>query len=174
MFPNANRLVTFFVGLALLGLGICGLIHPLVQSPPPEQTAAQHMAVSMNYGYLFGILPMNIVSDLLFIALGAAGIAAAYSASTSRWYERTIFSLSVLFALMGFMPWGFNDVWGVMPLFGWLDAFFLVLALFTFYFAFVEGPPVRVLGEPVRTDERSERQPGPENPPHAPSRFSHP
>jgi hypothetical protein len=169
MFPNANRLVTFCVGLVFLGLGVCGLIHPLVQSPPPGQTTAQGMLIETNFGFLFGIFAMNIVSDILFIAVGAAGIIAAYSVSTSRWYEQMVFSLCVAFAVLGFLPLGINRLWGVMPLFGWLDAFFLIVALFTFYFAFVEPPTLpHVLDGPVHGDDR------PENPPQMPpSHLSH-
>ncbi|HSV13708.1 MAG TPA: DUF4383 domain-containing protein [Tepidisphaeraceae bacterium] len=176
MFPNGNRLVTFFVGLLLLGLGICGLIHPLLQSPHPEQAEAQHMMVSVNYGFLFGVFAMNIVSDIVFIVLGVAGIVAAYTASISRVYERSLCILSVVFMLMGFMPGEIDKVWGLMPLFGWTDALFFFIALLTFYFGFVEGPPSTFLNQPLEPLSQIEPPNDPLGPKHStrpPTGLSH-
>jgi hypothetical protein len=148
MHPLANRLFTLVIGLVFLALGICGLISPLVQQPPPQMDA-QHMVVSANYGYLFGIFPMNIISDILFIVIGGFGLLAAFSVITSRYFERTLFALAVVWVFAGFLPLGISRLWGIMPLWGWTDALFLMTALFTFYFAFVEGPLLPAINEPV-------------------------
>jgi hypothetical protein len=148
MHALANRLFTLMISLVFLALGICGLISPLLHSPPP-QTDVQQMVVSLNYGYLFGIFPMNIVSDILFISIGIAGLVCAFRTGTSRYFERTIVALSVIAVFLGFLPWGVNRLWGVMPLWGWTDALFFMTALFSFYFAFVEGPLMPVINEPV-------------------------
>ena len=54
---------------------------PLLHSPPPQYDT-QHMAVSLNYGYLFGIFAMNVVSDILFIAIGVVGILCMFNTVT--------------------------------------------------------------------------------------------
>jgi hypothetical protein len=148
MHALANRLFTAVISLVYLALGICGSISPLLHSPPP-QTDVQQLAVSLNYGYLFGIFPMNIVSDILFIAIGVAGVICALTAVRSRYFERTILTLSVIAVFLGFLPWGVSRLWGFMPLWGWTDALFFMTALFSFYFAFVEGPLLPQINEPV-------------------------
>lgn len=144
----ANRFFTLLIGLLYLGLGICGLIPSLVWPAPPEQ-APHTMLVTVMYGYLFGVFPMNIISDIFFIIVGAVGIWTARRVRSSRHYEQFLFGISLLFVIMGFLPFQINRIWGLMPLFEWIEAIFLFTVLFSFYFAFLEGPTPDVLGEPV-------------------------
>ena len=148
MHALANRLFTLVISLVFLALGICGCITPLLHSPPPQYDT-QHMAVSLNYGYLFGIFPMNIVSDILFIAIGGVGLLCVFNTVLSRYFERALLTLSVIVVFLGFLPGGISGLWGLIPLWGWTDALFLIAALFSFYFAFVEGPLLPAINEPV-------------------------
>ena len=148
MHSLANRLFTLLISLVFLALGICGSIPSLLHSPPPQYDT-QHMAVSLNYGYLFGIFAMNVVSDILFIAIGVVGILCMFNTVTSRYFERGLLTLSVIAVFLGFLPGGISGLWGLIPLWGWTDALFLMTAMFSFYFAFVEGPLLPAINEPV-------------------------
>ena len=140
-----NRAFTLLVGVVYLALGICGMIPPLRglspywTEPPP--------AVSLGYGFLFSIFAVNVVSVLVFVAIGVGGLVAAFKLRSSRVFERTLFTVSIIFAILGCMPAVSR---GPMPLYGWTDGLFMMTALLSFYFAFVEGPYPALLNQPVR------------------------
>jgi uncharacterized membrane protein len=140
----SNNAFTRVVGLIYLLLGICGFIPAAVRQPTPlgEQVARFH------FGYLFNGLPMNYPLAGLFILIGLGGLIASAKIRQSRRYERILFTLSMVLMVMGFTP-GLSNVWGLMPLFGFTDGLFLCTALFSFYFAFVEGPLMPSINEPV-------------------------
>ena len=140
-----NRAFSFLVGVVYLSLGICGVIPSL---RGPSSFWSDTPPVSLGYGFLFGIFPVNAVSILVFILIGLSGLAAAARLRTSRTFERRLFAVSVLFMMMGCLP-GASRVWGLMPLFGWTDGLFTMTALLSFYFAFVDGPWPAFLNEPV-------------------------
>jgi hypothetical protein len=140
----SNKSFTRGIGVIYLILGICGFIPGLVNPATPlsEPRAMFH------YGYLFNGFPMNWVLASLFVVIGVAALMASVQDNRARRFERILFTVAMVLMVCGFLP-GFSNMWGVMPLFGMTDGLFLGTAMFTFYFAFVEGPLMPGIDRPV-------------------------
>ena len=122
-----TRTFALVVGLIFLVGGILGFIPGVVQPPP---TSDANLSIQLGYGYLFGIFPVNIVIDVLYIIIGAAGLLSYNNAHTSRNYAQVVAVLFGILALMG-IPAGINTVFGLAPVFGnsvWLHAVVAVIA----------------------------------------------
>jgi hypothetical protein len=131
----SNKAFTRGIGLVFLILGVCGFVPRLVQTATP--LGDPH--VMFHYGYLFGAFPVNYVLAGLFGVIGLTALMVSGRIERTRLFERSLFTLSMVLMFCGFFP-GLSTVWGVMPLFGFTCGVFLCTAMFTFYFAFVEGP----------------------------------
>ena len=140
----SNNAFTRGIGIIYLLLGMCGFVPGLVQpaTPTGEPGALFH------YGYLFNGFPMNYVLATLFIAIGLAALIASSQLRTCRTFERSLFTLSMVLMVCGFIP-HLSNMFGLMPLFGFTDCLFLATAMFTFYFAYVEGPLMPGINMPV-------------------------
>ena len=115
------RTFSMIVGLAFITAGLLGFIpgahmHPAVEGPL--------LRVPSGYGYLFGLFPVNVLHDLVHLAVGALGVLAA-----GREYNAIVFSraLAVFYgvlAVMGVFP-VLDTMFGLIPIFGhdvWLHA----------------------------------------------------
>lgn len=140
----SNNAFTRGIGIIYLLLGICGFIPGLVNpaTPTGEPRAFFH------FGYLFNGFPMNYALAGLFVVIGLAALITANRVGSSRIFERCLFTLSMVLMVCGFVP-HLSNMWGLMPLFGFTDGLFLSTALFSFYFAFVEGPLLPGINMPV-------------------------
>ncbi len=117
------------VGIAYLGLGVLGLIPAALVPPPAEAPSPQ---VSLLYGYLLGLFPVNILHTALNLAIGAWGISAARGGANPLTFSRLVAMLFGALAVLGMMP-GLNTLFGWMPLHGhdvWLHAATAVLAAY--------------------------------------------
>ena len=140
----SNNSFTRGIGVVYLILGICGFVPWFVNpaTPTGEPRAIFH------YGYLFNGFPMNWVLAGLFVVIGLSALKASMRVTNCRRFERILFTVSMVLMVCGFLP-GFSNMWGLMPLFGFTDGLFLATAMFTFYFAFVEGPLMPNFHTPV-------------------------
>ena len=126
------------LGVIYTLVGIAGFLPGVVQSPPPEAPPVQ---VDQNYGYLFGLFPVNILHTLVHLGAGVWGLAASRRLAPSRTYARSLAVIFGVLTVMGLIP-GLNTVFGLVPLFGhdvWLHA---LTALAAAYFGF--GRPAAV------------------------------
>ncbi len=97
------------------------------------------LAIDNSYGLFLGFVPMNILSKILLLALGAVGLAVSYAPATSlpgsiKW-SRILFVLTAVFAVLGLFP-ATNTLFGYMPLYGWSVATSAVFAILGAYFGF--------------------------------------
>jgi hypothetical protein len=111
------------------------------------------LTIENSYGYLFGLFPVNIIHDLVHLAIGVWGFVASKRIDAARTFTR---SLSVIFGVLtviGLLS-GLNTIFGFMPLFGhnvWLHAVTALVAAYWGFAAPAEVTRVR------RTDVKSDR-----------------
>jgi len=123
------RTFALIAGIAYLAGGLLGFVPQLV-SPPPEGAPA--LGITAFYGYLLGLFPVNYMHNLVHLAIGAWGVAAARSFSGARTYSRTLAVLYGALAVLGLFPQT-HTLFGLVPIHGhdvWLHAGTAVLAAF--------------------------------------------
>jgi hypothetical protein len=135
----AAQIFSFFIGAIFLGLGICGFI-PHLLTRAPSRLDWGHMVLSSGYGFEFGFLPTNLLHNLLYLVIGAAGILAVVSLKTAQGYNRALSVVAILMVFAGFAPWGIESLWGILPLFGWNILWHVVVAVLAWYFGFIYDP----------------------------------
>jgi hypothetical protein len=119
-------------GIIYLLVGLMGFVPALVtQVPPPPD-----LAVHSGYGHLMGLFPINILHNIVHLAVGVLGILAFRSHSGSRTFSRGLAIFYGLLAIMGLVPL-MNTTFGLIPIFShdvWLHA---ATALVAAYFGFM-------------------------------------
>jgi len=108
-------------GIAYLGAGLLGLV-PAALMPPPADAPPTH--VTLLYGYLLGLFPVNILHSAVHIAIGAWGLLAWRGTANSTVFARSLALFYGALALMGVIP-GMSTLFGMLPMHGhdvWLHA----------------------------------------------------
>jgi hypothetical protein len=121
-------------GIAYLAAGVLGFIPALVSPPPAD---APGIGVTSFYGYLLGLFPINLMHNLVHLAIGAWGLAAARSATGARTYGKALAIIYGILAVMGLIP-ALNTVFGLVPIHGhdvWLHAATAIIAAYFGWFA---------------------------------------
>jgi hypothetical protein len=136
----AIRSFAIAAGIVYALVGLMGFVPGINVEGPPN---APPMAVDSFYGHLLGLFPVNLLHNLVHLAIGAWGIL-AYSRGLpeSRMFARGLAVLYGLFAVMGLIP-GLNTVFGLVPLYGhdvWLHALTAAVAA---YFGWVHRIDLR-------------------------------
>jgi hypothetical protein len=137
-----TRYFALIAGIIYALVGLLGFVpgtHPMPATATPPD-----LAVDMGYGYLLGLFPINVLHNLVHLAIGIWGIVAYRSYAGSKTFARGLAIFYGLLAIMGLIP-VLNTTFGLIPIFGndvWLHA---VTALLAAYFGFVhreEAVPV--------------------------------
>ena len=141
----AIRYFAIAAGIVYVLIGLMGFVPGLNVPGPPD--APQHIGVDSFYGYLLGLFPVNLVHNLVHLAIGAWGIW-GYSNGIpgSRMFARGLTVLYGVLAVMGLIP-ALNTMFGLAPIFGhdvWLHAGTALLAAYFGWFHRVD------LGDRVR------------------------
>jgi hypothetical protein len=120
-------------GIVFLAVGVAGFV-------PGLTVAHEHpdVAVTGALGLLFGLFPVNIFHNLIHMAFGVWGLAAAKSLAATRSYARSVAIIYVVLAVMGLISIGnIYTTFGLAPLYGhdvWLH---LLLAGGAAYFGYM-------------------------------------
>ncbi len=129
------RYFALIIGIvyALVGvMGLLGLGETAYTGP--------ELTVQAGQGDLLGIFPVNVLHDIVHLAIGLAGIAAYRSFGGARAYSRGLAILYFLLAIMGLLPAPLSTTFGLIPIHGndvWLH---LGTALVAAYFGFMYRP----------------------------------
>ncbi len=127
-----TRYFALIIGIVYLLIGLLGFLPGLTASPP---AGAPPLAVDAGYGYLLGLFPINILHNLVHLAVGAWGLAAYRSYPSARGFSRGLAVFYGLLTILGLFP-VLNTTFGLIPIFGhdiWLHA---LTALIAAYFGF--------------------------------------
>lgn len=131
------RYFAMVAGLVYLLVGVLGFIPGAKTMPHGGDPS---LAVHQGYGYLLGLFPVNILHNLVHLAIGFWGIAAYSSFDAARTFSRALAIIYGLLAVMGLFP-VLNTTFGLVPIFGhdvWLHA---LTALAAAYFGWLVGVP---------------------------------
>lgn len=129
------RLFALISGIVYVLVGLLGFVPTFVAAPE----AAPALAVEAGYGYLLGLFPINVLHNIVHLAVGLWGLLAYRSYSGARTYAKGLAIFYGLLAVMGFIP-VLQTTFGLIPIFGhdiWLHA---LTALVAAYFGFVATP----------------------------------
>lgn len=119
-------------GIVYMLVGILGFIPGLTShhaDMPP-------ITVDSFYGKILGLFPVNILHNVVHLAIGAWGILASKSVSGARLFGKGLAVFYGLLAILGLLPVT-NTMFGLIPIYGhdvWLHA---LSALVAAYFGFV-------------------------------------
>jgi hypothetical protein len=126
-------------GITYVLVGALGFLPGITQPPP---AGSPDLVVGSGYGYLLGLFPINLLHNLVHLAVGIAGLAAYRSRGGARAFARGLAIFYGLLAVMGLVP-GLDTTLGLIPIFGhdiWLHA---LTALLAAYFGFAAPAAVR-------------------------------
>jgi len=125
-----TRYFALTLGVIYTLIGIAGFIPGLLRPVPP---GAPDLAVASRYGLLFGLFPVNVVHNLVHLALGIWGLFAYASWDEARRYARSLAVIYAVLTVMGVLPRPLTTMFGLAPLFGhdiWLHALTAIVAAY--------------------------------------------
>jgi len=105
------------------------------------------MVVSMGYGFLFGIFPVNILHNLVHLIIGGWGILAYGQDHTARFFSQSLTGIYGVLAVMGLIPL-LNVTFGLIPIYGYDVGLHAITAAVAAYFGFSQKRHVEM---PART-----------------------
>ena len=108
-------------GIIYLAAGVLGFVPGILWPAPSD---APPVSITAFHGYILGLFAVNVLHNLVHVAIGAWGLAASRAAWHARVYARTLAVVYGVLAVMGlFAP--LNTVFGLIPIHGhdvWLHA----------------------------------------------------
>lgn len=123
------RYFALISGIIYIVIGIAGFIPGMVATPG---TGGPDVVVNEGYGYLLSTFPVNLLHNLVHLAIGIWGVVSYRTYLRSRTYSRGLAIFYGVLAIMGLFP-VLNTVFGLIPIFGsdvWLHAITAIIAAF--------------------------------------------
>lgn len=124
-----TRYFALIYGLVFLIIGVLGFVPGLITAPP---AGAPPMAVASYFGALFGLFPVNLLHNLIHIAIGLWGLATWRSLGTARGYARAVTAVFAVIAIFGLIP-GLSTLFGLVPFYSndvWLHGLAAIIAAY--------------------------------------------
>lgn len=115
------------VGVVYLLVGLLGFV-PAVVSP----YTGPDLVVDSGRGVVLGLFPINVLHNVVHLAIGAWGIASARTIGSAVSFARSLAVFYGLLAVMGLIP-GLNTTFGLIPIHGndvWLHALTALVAAY--------------------------------------------
>ncbi len=119
-------------GIILMVIGVSGFFPAMLAEMPDS---APKLAITYGSGLLWGIFPVNIMSNLFHTLMGVWGASCYGSSYASRSYARGTANTMAILAVFGFIP-VLNTVLGLMPVYGSNIGFHAILALAAAWFGY--------------------------------------
>ncbi len=139
----STRTFALVFGIVFLLAGISGfipgLLHPVPVDAPP-------LTVDKGYGLVLGLLPVNLLHNLVHVLFGVMGIAAFAGLFAPRLYAQIVAISYGLLVILGLLP-ATNTLFGLVPIYGndvWLH---LALGAIAAFFGFTAPTPVAATQE---------------------------
>ncbi len=138
----STRMFALVFGIIFLLAGasgfIPGMLHPVPADAPP-------LSVPAGYGLVMGLLPVNLLHNLVHVLFGMLGVAAFAGLFAPRVYAQIVAVAYGLLVVLGLFS-ATNTLFGLVPIYGYDVGLHLVLGLVAAYFGFMA--PAR---DPVRS-----------------------
>jgi hypothetical protein len=141
----AVRYFALAAGIIYTLVGLMGFVPGANQPPAP---GAPDLAVDSGYGYLMGLFPINVLHNIVHLAVGVLGLVAYRAFRSARTYARGLAVFYGLLAVMGLIP-GLDTTFGLIPIFGhdvWLHALTAAAAAYFGWAAPVDAREPAVAG----------------------------
>jgi hypothetical protein len=122
------------IGISFLLAGVGGFF-PFVNTTAPLD--APELVVPMNYGFLLGLFPINILHNTFHLTLSLAGFLAYRNSNAAILFSRFLAIVLGALTIMGLIP-ALQTLGGFMPVFGhaiWLHG---LEALIAAYLGFIK------------------------------------
>ena len=126
------RTFALIFGIVYMLVGVLGFIPGLAQ----HHADMPAITIDSFYGKLLGLFPINVLHNVVHMAIGAWGILASRSISASRLFGKGLAIFYGLLVILGLIP-ATNTLFGLVPIYGhdvWLHG---LTALVAAYFGFV-------------------------------------
>lgn len=136
-----TRYFALGMGIAFLLAGVGGFL-PLITTEPAHD--AHHLEVETSHGRLIGLYPVNLLHNLIHLALAIWGLWAWSNDGRALWYARGVGVFLAVLTVMGLVP-GLKTAFGFVPLYGhdiWLHALEATAGLFLGFYPFSVSVPV--------------------------------
>lgn len=120
------RTFALVFGIIYVLVGVLGFVPGLNQM----HGGMPHQAIDSFHGNLLGIFPVNVMHNIVHLAIGAWGIVASRSVGGARMYGRALAVIYGLLAVLGLIP-ATNTLFGLAPIYGhdiWLHALSAIVA----------------------------------------------
>jgi Domain of unknown function (DUF4383) len=140
-----TRYFALICGIVFILIGLFGFVPGMVATPG---TGGPAVVVKTGYGYLLEAFAINVLHNIVHLAVGIWGVVSYRSYTRARNYGRGLAIFYGVLAIMGLFP-VLNTVFGLIPIFGnnvWLHG---VTAAIAAYFGF-KTPSVQDLREHER------------------------
>jgi hypothetical protein len=108
---------------------IPGLVHPVPAGAPP-------LVVASGYGLVLGLLPVNLLHNLVHVLFGILGVAAFAGVFAPRLYAQIVAVAYGLLVVLGLFP-ATSTLFGLVPIYGYDVWLHLVLGVVAGYFGFM-------------------------------------
>ncbi len=132
-----TRYFALIAGIVYLLVGVLGFL-PFANPVPGGAGPHPSLAVTAFYGHQLGLFPINVLHNVVHIAIGAAGIAAYRSYNGARTFARVLAIFYALLAILGlpFMPGILKTTFGLIPIYGADTILHALSAAVAAYFGF--------------------------------------
>jgi hypothetical protein len=143
----ATRYFALAAGIVYVLVGLFGFVPGATQSPP---AGSPSLAVDTGYGYLLGVFPVNVLHNIVHLAVGILGVVAYRDFDWARTFGRGLAIFYGILTIMGLIP-GLDTTFGLIPIFGhdvWLHALTAAVAA---YFGFMAPTAARQREYTART-----------------------
>jgi hypothetical protein len=138
-----TRYFALTIGIVYVLLAVLGFFPPVLSAPPVD---APPLSAHTGYGDLFGLFPVNVLHNVLHLAVGIWALFAYRSLAQSINFARGLAMIFATLAVMGVLPWA-STAFGLVPLFGhnvWLHALTAAAAAYVGYSAVTEAVPMEL------------------------------
>src|SRR5687767_11328386 len=107
------RSFAIIYGIVFLLAGVAGfipgLLHPVPANAPP-------LVVSSGYGLILGLLPVNVLHNVVHLLFGVMGLAAFWNVFSARTYARIVAIAYGVLVVLGLLPATYTT-FGLIPIY---------------------------------------------------------
>lgn len=125
------RTFALIFGIVYMLVGILGFIPGLTQHHD-----IPNLTVKPFSGSILGLFPINVLHNVVHMAIGAWGILASRSVGASRLFGKGLAIIYGLLTILGLIP-ATKTMFGLVPIYGYDIVLHALSALVAAYFGFV-------------------------------------